>query len=314
MFRVSLGSVGLLFLALILTGVLPFRPAIGSASAIGVVLIVVYLCLRPFRWLSRLAVEVSGYPLQAGACHEIEIRHADQPLRDVRLRLVSVEERRRGRRVTTRVGVPLPVVLTPPDDPGGAWKGRLEVPRSAVLFAGQRLSVTWRLEVRLRRWLTWIARYPVKIQGTAAAKPVTRLEGDDLTVWLDGDQPVLAPGGVLTGGFEAHPREGTDRLQRVELSVLWVLGPGNQLWGRKELHVCHFEEYKAAGDDDAALRGPRPFRVVLPDGPPGFSGQLFQVGRAVRVRLHFQSGKEVVRNLPFQVLPRGGAPTVGSCA
>jgi hypothetical protein len=119
---------------------------------------------------------------------------------------------------------------------------------------------------------------------------------------------------VLTGGFEVKAQGGPSRLRRVELSVVWVTGASGRGSCKTELGACHFEEYEADGDDDSALFGTRQFRVILPDGPPSFSGQLFQVTWAVRVRFCYRDGKESVRDLPFLLLSSCGEQIVGDAA
>jgi hypothetical protein len=304
---------------------------------------IVYLWLQALGRLSQVAVEVSEFPLQAGRNHALEIWHADpKALRDVRLQLVCREQRGQGKTGRLKVSRCPPVPLTAPAHPGGAWKGRLEIPHTAASFAlcHDRYSpekdvydeldlddqVSWHLELRPRRWRPWVARYPVEIRGPAsdststdpaqpdAAPTPTRLQGEDLSVWINGDQAVLAPRAVLTGGFQRHALKESGPLRRIELSVVCVTGPGGCGWGKTELDVCHFEEYEAGADDGAALLGPQRFRAILPDGPPSYCGQLFQVTWAVRVRLCYRDGKESVRDLPFRLLAGDGEQTVGNLA
>jgi hypothetical protein len=311
--------------------------AAGGIAVLGTDAGIVYLFLRTARRLSRVAVEVCNHRLQAGKSHAVEIWHADpRTLRDVRLRLVSVERSGQNRSARTKTSCCPPVLLTSPAESGSGWKGRLEVPGTAVSFGLDRFAnylnvdedleeqVKWHLELRPRPWSPWVVRYPVEIRGPAggsrggtapqpdAAQLSTRLQAEDLVLWIDGGQAVLAPGAILTGGFEPHEQDGHSRLRRVEFSVVFVTRSKAR---RKETSdVCHFEEYEATDDNDAALRSPRRFRAILPEGPPSFAGQVFHVSWAVRVRLFYRDGKESVRDLPFLLLPGGGEQIVGDTA
>jgi hypothetical protein len=100
-----------------------------------------------------------------------------------------------------------------------------------------------------------------------------------------------------------RPREAAGILRSVELSVLSSTSPAESA----ALDVCHYEEHAAVGDDDRLLYAARQFQAVLPEGPPSYSGQVFQVRWAVRLRLRYAEGDEVVRELPFLLLPAAGA-------
>jgi hypothetical protein len=314
-----------------------FAVAVAGIAVAGMAAATVCLFLRIVRRLSRVAVEVSDHPLQAGRSHDLEIWHADpRTLRDVRLSLVSVEKSGQGKSARTKVSRCPPVLLASPAHSGGIWKGQLEIPRTAVSFGLGRDhddldddedlddQVRWHLELCPRRLRPWVVRYPLEIRGPAGdsrdgpstqpdtAQHPTRLQWEDLALWIDGDQAILAPGAFLTGGFEPHAQERHSRLRRVELSVVFVTASSARARGM--LDVCHFEEYEAADDDDASLLVPRRFRAILPEGPPTFSGQLFQVAWAVRVRLYYRDEKDSVRDLPFLLLPGGGEKAIGSPA
>jgi hypothetical protein len=311
--------------------------AFAFVAGAGAAAVIVYACWRQVRRVSKVVVEVSDHPLRAGECHEIIVCHSDlAALPDVRLKLVAVEQSGEGKHSETRTVLREPILLTPLAEPGSAWTGQVEVPPTAVSFVLRRHRVTWRLEVRLARWSPWVAHYPVEIGGPAAAGdlpapddglPRTRMDVDDLSLWIHGDTAVFLPGDVLTGGFQVHAHGRAGRLGRVELSVLWEAGTSRgsgRRAGRRqprpavsatwqpqrqfmELGICFFEEYEAAGDDDSALYAPRQFRTVLPDGPPSFGGQVFQVGWAVRLRLRYRDGDEITRDLPFVLAPDGEA-------
>jgi hypothetical protein len=300
-------------------------PAFLAVSAAGVVALA-YGCWRQVRRVADTVVEVSEHPLRAGAVHDVAVSHPDpRALRTVRLTLVGAQRSGEGKQSKSEV-FRQPVPLTPPEEPGGAWTGRVEVPRTAASIALSRNRVTWSFNVRPRRWGPGRACYPVEVRGPALsglpspqrAAPPTRLDVEELTLWVDGSQAVFAPGTVLTGGFQVRRQGTAGRLRGVELSVLWEAGTpaarppwsfaaGNAPPRLKftELGVCHFEEYEAAGGDDAALYAPRPFRAVLPEGPPSFPGPVVQVEWAARLRLRYANGDEVTHDLPFLLVPAG---------
>jgi hypothetical protein len=302
--------------------------AVAGIVVVGTATGALYVVLGSARRLSRVVVEVSDHPLQAGKSHEVEIWHADpRTLADVRLRPVSVERSGRGKSARTKTTCGSPVLLTSPAPSGGAWKGRLEVPPTAVSFGLDRdhhewnddedldEQVKWHLELRARPWHLWVVRYPVEIHGPAAnsldgpaAQLPTRLQAEDLTLWIDSDQATLAPGAVLTGGFEPHAGDGHSRLRRVEFSVVFVTR--SKARSQEKLDVCHFEEHEATDDEGTALLRSRPFRAILPGGPPTFSGQVFQISWAVRVRLFYRDGKESAHDLPFRLLPGDSSPVL----
>jgi hypothetical protein len=115
---------------------------------------------------------------------------------------------------------------------------------------------------------------------------------------VEGDRAIFRPGDTVAGGYAVHGGD-AGPLRTAELSVLWYTEPP----GTAELGVCHYEEHAAADGDDAPLYGRHSFRARLPGGPPSYDGKEVKLRWAVRLRLRYVSGEEVVRELPFRLGP-----------
>jgi hypothetical protein len=91
----------------------------------------------------------------------------------------------------------------------------------------------------------------------------------------------------------------------VELSVLWHADAR----GGADLGVCHYEEHGAVDGDDLALYARRHYRARLPDGPPSYDGKVVRIQWAVRLRLRYVNGTEVLRELPLRLVDAGAEDT-----
>jgi hypothetical protein len=271
----------------------------------------VVLTLRTMRWLRRLVVEVPSHPLRAGERSEVAVHHPDDvALAAVCLKLLCVEQAGTGKSERRATVSEQSIPLDSPAGPGVPRRGWLQLPGGPASFALGDYRVCWRLEAKLGRWLRWKVCWPVEVRPTPRAEqPVAgraapgrmRLDDEVVTLWIDGDRPAFAARATLSGGFSVRPREAAGKLRTVELSVLSSTGAGESA----ALDVCHYEEHGAAGGD-RPLCAARQFHTVLPEGPLSYSGQVFQVRWAVRLRLRYAEGDEVVRELPFLLLPASG--------
>jgi hypothetical protein len=125
-----------------------------------------------------------------------------------------------------------------------------------------------------------------------------------VSIWIDSHSPRFLPGATLSGGYKVRADDERDRpLRSVELSVLWSEGGVSS-----EVSVCHYEEHEAVDGDDLRLYGSHEFSTRLPDDAPSHEGPLVKLRWAVRLRLRYADGSEIVRELPFQVSPSGGEP------
>jgi hypothetical protein len=290
-------------------GLRPFLLLMGVALASAVIIGIGW---RALRRMSNLTVEVSGHPFQAGGRHELAVSHPNPPdLAGLRMELVCDEQRSRGKSTEQATPVRQPVTLEPPSGKGDVRTGWLEVPSGAPMsFALEHHQVRWCLKVRLGRVPRWRGDCPVTVApGDPGERPTPaqagqalRLDEEALSMWIDGDRPVFQAGETLTGGYKVHAQEAAGALQTVELSVLWYAGAA----GAGDLRVCHYKEHAAVDGDDLALYAPRCFHVQLPEGPPSYQGKLVQVRWAVRLRLRYVSGAEVLRELPFRFVVAGG--------
>jgi hypothetical protein len=288
--------------------------------------VVVWVGWRQLQWLSRLKMELSDYPLEAGENHDIVVSHPDPvALQRVRLQLVCEEDGYAGRGknnqplTTTRLVLRQGVPLDPPADVGDFRCGQLEVPLTAVSFSLRLHRVRWQLRARLG---FWEARYPVEIQSAPVAssdlatligdQPANRVEVGVVSLWIDGDTNLFPPGATLSGGFQVRTHPEAIPPQKFELSVLWraekVEGDGSAGTRSKrpgtpqqseEIGVCHFAEYEPTEEDLAAYSIRRQFEAVLPGGPPSFHGQVFNIRWAVRLRLGYLDGEQFTWDLPF---------------
>jgi hypothetical protein len=270
------------------------------------------------RRVGGLAVELSAHPLRAGGSYRVAVHHPEPGAPGpVRLALVCEEEATtvggKGSSTTRHTASRKPVLLAEPHGPEDVREGRLDVPAAAPpSFRLTNHRVTWYLEVVLGRWLPWTTRCEVTVEAVGPAEEpaaAARLEDDRVSLWVDGSRSVFRPGDVVAGGCAVHAGD-AGPLRTAELSVLWYTEPP----GTAELGVCHYEEHAAVEGDDAPLYGRRPFRVRLPAGPPSHDGRAVKVRWAVRLRLRYVSGEEVVREVPFRFGAAPGPASVGSRA
>jgi hypothetical protein len=282
--------------------------------------VVVTLAGSVMRRARGLTVELSAHPLRAGGRYRLEVGHPDPvELRHLRISLVSEEEASNGRegkrRMARQFSHRLPVHVEGTATASRTLSGDLRLPECAVptTRTGYR-RVGWYVAVGLGRWLPWTFRYWVTVEPSALAglrggsdpAPSRVLEDGPVTITLDEGSPVFAPGASLSGCYEIRPSE-AGPLRSTELSVLWTTGGP----GTPELGVCHYEGREAVDGDDLGLYGARRFDAPLPVGPFSYDGAVVKVRWAVRLRLRYARGGELVRELPFRL---GAAEPVGTPA
>jgi hypothetical protein len=175
----------------------------------------------------------------------------------------------------------------------------LDVPAWATPgFRAEHHRVTWYVVLDLGAWARREVRYPVTVEPAAPAESSPsgggRLEEGPVSLWVD-HRTTFPPGATLTGGYTLRAGD-AGVLRTVELSVLWYTDDR----GIGEMGVCHYEE-RAAEGGQAPLYGTRPFRAHLPQGPFSHDGKLVKLRWAVRLRLRYAGGEEVVRELPFRL-------------
>jgi hypothetical protein len=277
-----------------------------SLAAVGVVVIVA--CWRAASRVGKLAVEASAHPFQAGGRYELAVSYPEpECLRGLQLDLVCEEQRGKGKGTKHATPLRQPITLGPPSQDGATRTGWLELPpRVPISFALENNQVRWNVEVCTSGLRGWKASCPVTVAPgrigdrpppSAAAQPL-RLDEEALSLWIDGKGLEFPVGTTLSGGYAVHAREAAGPLRTVELSVLWHAdAPGGG-----DLGVCHYEEHAAEDGDDLPLYAPRQYRVRLPDGPPSYHGKAVRVQWAVRLRLRYVNGTEVLHELPFRLV------------
>jgi hypothetical protein len=280
------------------------RMALAVATFLGAGGIVFWATRCVVRRRRRLAVEVSAHPLQVGGHYQLALTHPDpEALRTMQVELTCEEGCDRRRAAT-----PVRQAITFDDrtSPPGLRLGRFAIPADAspsllMEHHGIHWCLTVRWEERARRKRCCYFPVPVKpappVEMELSGKvPAPRFEDEAVTLWIDREQSVFRPGDTLTGGFALRPEE-DDPVRAAELSVLWYTRePGTVDQG-----VCHFEEFTAVDGDPQSLYRDRSFRTRLPDGPFTYDGEVVKVRWAVRLRLRYVNGEDVVQEVPFRL-------------
>ena len=274
-------------------------PGMWPGIVIAVVLLILFWSVQATRLVQRrlrlLTLEISQHPLRAGESYRVSVAHPD-PAALSRLRL-ELKCKESDSRTSGRITHRLPIAL---DESGDTVRtGQLDLP--AGLPPTLKLAhheVQWSFEGRVGRWLRWPLRFPVRLESAVRAesgRPARekRLDEDCVSLWIDTDAPASA-GTTLRGGYLIRPR-GTGPLRSAELSVLWYTPPP----GEEVRKILHEEQHAAANGDDEPLYAARRFEVQLPDGPPSYEGKVVIIRWAVRLRLRYADGDELVRELPF---------------
>jgi hypothetical protein len=262
------------------------------------------------RFVRQLSVEVSDYPLRAGSSAQVSITHSDPARLDgLRLSLVCEEETfpsgvRGGKNSRRKRIVELPLPLEP--GRGSAFTATLLVPANASpTLALAHQAIDWHVNVHLRSRLLKRIGYPVRVLPAAleatspepkGEMPADRIDDDQVALWLEGHPAVISPGTTLAGGYQIRPDEERP-LRTLELSVVWSAGESTGA----DLGVCHYEQHEAINDNDLSLYGRHRFKAVLPAGPPSHDGPLVKIRWAVRLRLRYADGAEVLHELPFRL-------------
>jgi hypothetical protein len=284
----------------------PTRMPVWLLGGLGAVLLVVFWRVVRKR-LGGLSIKLSVQPPRAGGQFQLVIAqdHAIE-LSRLQLTLVCREQAttygpRGGRRDQHRVASSAAIPIDPSRSPDGSVRATVHVPRdSAPSMVLEFHRIDWFADARLGGWFPWTVRYPLSIApgGEAAAweakDPPLTFDDQAATLSIDGVAPVFPPGGSLTGRYEVRLRD-DHALCSAELSVLWYTAGA----GIPELGVAYYEEHEAVDGDDLPLYTSREFRARLPSGPFSYDGTLFQVRWAVRLRLRYADGEEVVREIPF---------------
>jgi hypothetical protein len=118
---------------------------------------------------------------------------------------------------------------------------------------------------------------------------------------------VYRPGEILEGTFcleEAEP----DEVRAVELSVLWH----TEGKGEEDMSVHFFERIEPAAGDAVEFRQQRHFSTPLPNSPLSYSGLILKICWCVRARVFLARGKDLTKEVPFQLGTVPSAQTVAA--
>jgi hypothetical protein len=107
---------------------------------------------------------------------------------------------------------------------------------------------------------------------------------------------IYSPGERLEGLFTLEGTGPRD-VRAVELSVLWhTEGKGDE-----DMSVHFFERIETTTADALELRQPRHFSTQLPNSPLSYSGMILRICWCARARVFLPGGKEVTKEIPFQL-------------
>jgi hypothetical protein len=117
-----------------------------------------------------------------------------------------------------------------------------------------------------------------------------------LELVLEDHLRIYHPHDSLVGHFSIDGAA-ADEVRAAELSVLWhTEGKGDE-----DMSVHFFERVEAGNDDLIDFRQPRRFSTVLPNSPLSYGGMIVNICWCVRVRVFLARGRELTRDVPFQL-------------
>jgi hypothetical protein len=117
-----------------------------------------------------------------------------------------------------------------------------------------------------------------------------------LELVLEDHLRIYHPGDSLVGHFSIDGAAAGE-VRAAELSVLWhTEGKGDE-----DMSVHHFDRVEAGDDDLVDFRQPRRFSTVLPNSPLSYGGMIVNICWCVRVRVFLARGRELARDVPFQL-------------
>ena len=121
-----------------------------------------------------------------------------------------------------------------------------------------------------------------------------------VSVSLCREDGIYEGGETLTATWRVS-RVTIDRLQAVELSVLWhTEGKGDE-----DLHVHHFDRLDEHHLRRLGLADQQSSQCELPVTPLSYHGRLISVRWCIRLRLFMSDGREIVTEQPFHLVSPG---------
>src|SRR5258708_2364371 len=117
-----------------------------------------------------------------------------------------------------------------------------------------------------------------------------------LSLYLDGNRRAYQPGDTLSGVYHVEGLK-PDEPCKVEISVVWY----TEGQGDEDLAVHYFERLNMAERPEIDLRRPQCFNAVLPSSPLSYQGLIVKIHWCARLRLYLPRGKELFREVPFQL-------------
>ncbi len=125
-----------------------------------------------------------------------------------------------------------------------------------------------------------------------------------MSLYLDGNRRAYQPGDTLSGAYHVEGLK-PDEPCKVEISVVWF----TEGQGDEDLAVHYFERLNMAERPEIDLRLPQRFSAVLPFSPLSYQGLIVKIQWCARLRLYLPRGKELFREVPFQL---GSVPAARS--
>jgi hypothetical protein len=125
-----------------------------------------------------------------------------------------------------------------------------------------------------------------------------------MSLYLDGNRRAYLPGDTLSGAYHVDGLK-PDEPCKVEISIVWF----TEGQGDEDLAVHYFERLNMAERPEIDLRCPQRFSAVLPFSPLSYQGLIVKIHWCARLRLYLPRGKELFREVPFQL---GSVPAARS--
>ncbi|HEV3025750.1 MAG TPA: hypothetical protein VGX76_24925 [Pirellulales bacterium] len=116
------------------------------------------------------------------------------------------------------------------------------------------------------------------------------------SLYLDGGRRGYQPGEALSGRYHVAGLKPGEACT-VEISVVWY----TEGQGDEDLAVHHFERFSTAERREIDLRRPQRFSTTLPASPLSYQGSIVKIRWCVRLRIYLPRGKELFREVPFQL-------------
>ena len=123
------------------------------------------------------------------------------------------------------------------------------------------------------------------------------MNGPLVSVCLEDCRAHFQPGELLSGEYTIETFD-PGEIKATELSVLWY----TEGKGEEDLNVHYFQRWNETQLKQLDLNNAVSLRCQLPYSPLSYEGTLVRIRWCVRLRMFCSAGREIVVQMPFQLV------------